>query len=83
VPEIKSAVANLKKGGVSNYIKGFEQVVKISEQVPTDLKDCKSITADVAKMESWAVQFKNHPLTMGEKVLKNLVSNFKEVDDNV
>jgi hypothetical protein len=82
LPEIQEAVSDFEKGGVTNYVKGFEAVVKISKVLPADLKDCKAISGDLERMEKWAAQFK-HPWTVGEKILKNTVEHFTEVKNNV
>ena len=82
VDDIEIAVSDFKKGGVRNYVNGFKEMGKLAQLIPNDLKTCKGMEADAKRMEEWAKQFE-HPLTVGEKMLKNTVEHYSEVKRNV
>jgi len=74
--------ADFKKGGIRNYVHGFEEVVKMAKLIPGTLKDCESIKPDVQRLEQWAAQFK-HPWSTGKEIMYNTYKHFSEVKTNV
>jgi len=57
--DVKKAVEFFEKGDVTDIVQGLYWIGKALEEMPTELKDCESITALIADFEKIAEEFKN------------------------
>merc|ERR1719231_1997279 len=51
--EVKAIVNEVAKGDLADVIKGVQDAVKLIQELPTDLSDCKDIQGDVQKIKTW------------------------------
>ena len=80
--EISTAIADFEKGDLADIIAGVEEVGKIIQELPDDLGDCKDMSADIQRIETWAQIFK-HPEQLIETLTTNIIKNFSEVTGDI
>jgi hypothetical protein len=52
--ELQTAIADFEKKDIADIIAGAKVVGTMVGQLSSDLSDCKSMSADVARVEKWA-----------------------------
>lgn len=72
--DITKAVAVFQKGGITGIKKGLLLFAKAVKSLPVDLKDCKSLSVDVAKLKTWASIFADLDI-LAEKMFMNILAN--------
>ena len=80
--EIKSGIADIKKGGWENDLQGIIEFGLVALQIPQSLHTCESMDEDIAAIESWASIFKN-PKELAETVSKSLLFHRKEIKADI
>ena len=56
--------------------------MKIVQELPGDLKDCKATTDDVQRLESWAKSFEN-PVSALKIIVTNMYEHFGDVTEDI
>merc|ERR1712100_242380 len=82
VAEITSAVSDIEKGDVADIIKGVQVLGTLIGQLPDEFQHCKSMDADVQRIENWAKIFQN-PSQLIQTLTTNLIKNFGEITGDV
>ena len=80
--ELIRAVQDFELESFDGAEKGLEELGKVAGQVPTLVKDCKSVQADLTNLVKMGEVFK-HPLTLLYKVGKNLIVNGVDIFTNI
>jgi len=57
--ELQTAISDFEKKDIPDIIAGAKVVGQMVTQLSSDLSDCKSMSADVARVEKWAAIFKD------------------------
>ena len=80
--EITNAVSDISKGDIPDIIKGVQEIGQIVKELPTDLADCKNLTADIQKIEAWATIFSD-PKKLLPTLAENVIHNFGQISSDV
>jgi exonuclease VII small subunit len=80
--EIEDALADFKKGGISDIIAGGKEVYKVISQAKADISQCEEMSADWERLESWASIFE-HPTQLIPTVFKNVLANRSGIEADI
>ena len=80
--ELQTAIADFEKKDIPDIIAGAKVVGQMIGQLQTDLSDCKSMSADVARVEKWAAIFKN-PKALEELLLENTIKHIGPIHSDI
>ena len=72
--QIQTALGDFMKGDLQDILKGVKEMGAILSEVPADLGDCKAMSGDIARIESWAQIFKD-PKALVSSVVKNVLTH--------
>ena len=80
--ELQTAIGDFEKKDIPDIIAGAKVVGQMIGQLQTDLSDCKSMSADVARVEKWAAIFKN-PKALEELLLENTIKHIGPIHSDI
>uniref|UniRef100_A0A7S3CRK9 Uncharacterized protein n=1 Tax=Strombidium rassoulzadegani TaxID=1082188 RepID=A0A7S3CRK9_9SPIT len=76
--EVNKAIEYFAKGDVQDILLGIEEMGKLLQELPTDLKECVAMKSDLERIETWAAIFKN-PLELLKTVTTNLIKDYAKI----
>ena len=76
--EINAAIANIKKGGMSNDIQAGLEFGLVVCQFPQALSTCKNMDDDISAIENWAKIFEN-PVELSATVTKHYALHHNKI----
>ena len=79
--QIMKAVSEFSKGDLQDLIAAATDLAHLVGELPEDLKDCKAMTADIAKIEAWG-KAELTPAGLAQ-VAKNILANWKGMQTDV
>ena len=79
--DIMKAVSEFSKGDLQDLIAAATDLAHLVGELPEDLKDCKTMQADVSKIEAWGkAEITPAGLAM---IAKNVLANWKGMQSDV
>ena len=75
--EIENIVSEFAKKDVTDIVKAVEDTVKLIQEFPSDLEDCKNIQGDLDKIADWAKNI--HISAIPGNVVKHLLGITKDI----
>merc|ERR1712100_456433 len=79
--QIMKAVSEFSKGDLQDILEGAKDMASVVQVLPDDLKDCKAMKSDVAKIEAWG-KAKLTPQGLAA-VAKNVLANWAAIQSDV
>merc|ERR1719230_1178780 len=79
--EVKKIVNEMAKGDMQDIIQGVQDAMKLVQELPEDLTDCKDIQGDVTKIENWGKQFIT-PSGLTH-VVENIMANWSTIQGDI
>ena len=80
--DVEEALSDFMKGDIKDIIAGVQVVMRIVEELPADLGECKDMQSDLDKIEAWIAAFTNIQHLI-ETLTTNLVKNFIDIETDI
>ena len=75
-------VADFEEGSFDSVMNGIMEIGNVLVQLPTDLKNCVSISDDLKTLENWADIFL-HPEELAKALAENALKHFREISKDI
>lgn len=79
--EVKAIISEVSKGDMADIVKGVQDAIKLVQELPTDLSDCKNIQGDVTKITNWGKQFIT-PSGLTH-IVENVMANWSNIQTDI